>query len=141
MAIEADAFKEANKAGKLNEHEEANDANNKTKVAIETKTDKATDTVEAVKAVEAKADKANDAAEAVDKTVEANDDNEFVVVDDTNELDWIDKIVAADDFIVINKVVLGLLTDFNILTMYVITEVVVALLWWHTWMYAIATND
>ncbi len=63
------------------------------------------------------------------------------MVDDTNELDWIDKIVAADDFFVIDKVVLGLLTDFNILTMYVITEVVVALLWWHTWLYAIATND
>jgi len=94
-----------------------------------------------MKAVEAKADEANDAVEAVDKTVEANDANEFVVVDDTNEFDWIDKIVLADDFIVIDRVVLGLLTDFNFLTMYVITEVVVALLWWHTWLYVIATND
>ena len=70
-----------------------------------------------------------------------NDANEFVVVDDTNEFDWIDKIVLANDFIVIDRVVLGLLTDFNFLTVYVITEVVVALLWWHTWLYVIATND
>jgi hypothetical protein len=48
-----------------------------------------------MKAVEAKADEANDAVEAVDKTVEANDANEFVVVDDTNEFDWIDKIVLT----------------------------------------------
>jgi len=27
------------------------------------------------------------------------------------------------------------------LTMYVVTEVVVALLWWHTWLYVIATDD
>ena len=31
--------------------------------------------------------------------------------------------------------------DLNFLTMYVVTEVVVALLWWHTWLYVIATND
>ena len=31
--------------------------------------------------------------------------------------------------------------DFNFLTMYVVTEVVVALLWGHTWLYVIATND
>jgi hypothetical protein len=31
--------------------------------------------------------------------------------------------------------------DFNFLTMYVVMEVVVALLWWNTWLYAIATND
>ena len=112
MAIEADAVEEANKDGKLNEHDEANNADNKTEVAIEAEADKANDAVEAVEAVEAKADKANDAVEAVDKTVEANDANEFVVVDDTNEVDWIDEIVAADDFIVIDKVVLGLLTWF-----------------------------
>ena len=112
MAIEADAVEEANKAGKLNEHNEANNSNNKTKVAIEAKAEKANDAVKAVKAVEAEADKANDTVEAVDKTIEANDANEFVVVDDANEADWIDDIVVADDSIVIYEVVLGLLTWF-----------------------------
>ena len=112
MAIEADAVKDTNKAGKLNEHNEANNADNKTEVAIEAKADKANDAAEAVEVVEAKADKRNDAITAVDNTIEANDANEFVVVDDANEADWIDDIVVADDSIVIYEVVLGLLTWF-----------------------------
>ena len=112
MAIEANAAKGAYEAGKLDKHNEADDANNKTEVAIEAKADKANDAAEAVEVVEAKADKRNDAITAVDKTIEANDANEFVVVDDTNEVDWINEIVVANDFIVINKVVLGLLTWF-----------------------------
>jgi hypothetical protein len=112
VAIEANAAKGANKAGKLDKHDEADDADNKTEVAIEAKADKANDAAKAVEVVEAKADKRNDAITAVDKTIEANDANEFVVVDDANEADWIDDIVVADDSIVIYEVVLGLLTWF-----------------------------
>ena len=69
MAIEANAVKEADKAGKLDKHNEADDVNNKTEVAIEAEADKDNDAAEAVKAVEAKADKGSDAVEAVDSIV------------------------------------------------------------------------
>jgi hypothetical protein len=107
VAIEANAVKEANKAGKLDKHNEADDVNNKTEVAIEAKANKANDASKAVKVVEVKANKLNDAVKAVDKTIEANDANEFVVVDDANEVDWINEIVSANDFIVITRSCLG----------------------------------
>ncbi len=112
MAIEANAAEEANKAGKLDKHNGADDADNKTEVAIEAKANKADDAAKAVKVVEVKANKLNDAVKAVDKTIEANDADEFVVVDDANEADWINDVVATNDSIVIDKIVLGFLTWF-----------------------------
>jgi hypothetical protein len=69
VAIEANAVKEADKAGKLDKHNEADDANNKTEVAIEAEADEDNDAAEAVEAVEAKAGEGNDAVEAADSIV------------------------------------------------------------------------
>jgi hypothetical protein len=68
------AVEEADDADKLDEHVDANDADNKAIAANETEANKANDAVEVVEAVEAKADEANDAVEAVETIeVEAND--------------------------------------------------------------------
>jgi hypothetical protein len=69
VAIEANAVKEADKAGKLDKHNEADNVNNRTKVAVEAKADEDNDAAEAVEAVEAKADEGSDAVEAVDSIV------------------------------------------------------------------------
>jgi hypothetical protein len=89
---------------KLDDLDEVNEANEIIEAAEVNNPDKAIESKDADEVKEAIAldDEAIDADE-----LETNKADTSVVA---NEFDWIDEIGAADDFIMINEVVLGLLT-------------------------------
>ncbi len=70
--------------------------------------DEADDANEAIDADEAEADK----ADAVEAEASVTDEAEARVADETDDADAIDEVGTADDSIMIDKVVLGLLTLF-----------------------------